>query len=109
MRISDWSSTCALPISLLSQGNGLAAAHSAGAITEPVALDFDNPGSLLFRAEQAQLASRWAGRPVSPLADAEDDALEESIATAGPAPVVCLQIGRQTVRGKVCCTRKFRL
>src|SRR3546814_15236609 len=54
----------------------------------------------MARAEQAQLASRWAGRPVSPLADAEADALAPSIDTAGPAPVVILLPGLQAGLGE---------
>lgn len=80
-------------VTLLNQGNGLAAASQAGAITDPVPLDFANPASLAARGEQAQVASRWAGQPVSPLLDSEADALAASIDQANPGEVVGLLRG----------------
>lgn len=72
---------------LVNQGNGLAAAAQAGAILDPLPLNFRDASTLSARAAQADVASQWAGQPISPLLDSEADALGAAVDQASPGEV----------------------
>lgn len=74
-------------VQLIAAGMGLRAAENARAIPPVGIVDTTDPTSLRSRAAIADVASQWAGVPVSPLLPGEANAWVTAIDTAAPGQV----------------------